>query len=923
MTDREYEEPAAAQQALNGPTVEETFLLGMKAHKAGRLQDAEQHYRDILQKQPKHSAASHLLGELTAQLGNYDAALPLLKAALVAAPGTRQNWIAYIRVLIEAGQIENATRVLEKGNQLGLKGDDVAALATKLAALGEGKFPPSSDMAALMQAFRARNHVEVKRQALAMTQSYPNTGIGWKTLALSLKHEGSVAEAVAAMQRAISVAPGDPRDHNLFGTWLQQTGRLAEAASSYSTAVELKPDYIEAHFGLGTVLQSLGRLDEARASYRRAVDFKPDSVAAELDLGHAFFALGRIDEAADAYRKVAALKPDHDEAHGCLGLALSRVGRFHDAEASCRRALELSPERATVHNNLGNVLRDSGRLVQAEESFRRAIALKPDFAEAHCNLGSVLTDLHRLSAAETSYRRAAELNPKLADAHGNLGHVLRDMCRMEEAASSFRKAALLEPTSLKHAFDEGLMLPAIYESTSEIDHWRARYHRNLDALTHGPRFDEPSELALSLTHFYLAYHNKDDRQLKQQASRLFRSRIPCLNFVAPHVHSWRKPTHRPVRVGFCSEYLFGHTIGKLYQGLIRHLDPAQFEVRLYSSSRARRDKLSVVLEKAAVATKRLLPRFSEQHRLIAEDELDVMVFPEVGMAPGTYFLAHARLAPVQVVGWGHPDTTGIDTLDYFVSSSRIEPADADSHYTERLVKLGRLPCFYEPILGSESNLSRSRFGLSEASTLYGCPQTLFKLHPDFDAVLAEIVARDPAACIVLIEDSNPMAAGLLKARWEKTFPGLSEHVVFLPHQPLPRFLALLSQLDVLLDPIHFGSGNSMYEAMLDGTPIVTWPGTFMRGRIVAGAYQQIGLHGAPVASAPEEYAALAAMLGRDTDRRRHLRQELAQSARRELFSDMQAVREFEEFLVAAVTAADMGQKLPAGWSLVGSHSGNQ
>ena len=919
MTEREQNAPAA----LNGPTVEETLLIGMKAHKAGKLQDAERHYRDILQKQPKHSAASHLLGELTAHLGNYDAALPLLKAALVADPSTRQNWIAYIRVLIDAGQIENATRVLEKGNQVGLKGDDVDGFAKKLASLGERKFPSLSDMAALMQAFRAHDHVELKRQALAMTRSYPNAGVGWKALALALRQEGSVADAIAPMQRAISLAPGDARDCNLLGAWLQQTGRLAEAASSYSTAAELKPDYIEAHYGLGMVLQSLGRLDEARASYRRALDFKPDSVAAEFHLGHTLLALGRIDEAADSYRKVVALKPDLDEALCYLGLALSRLDRFREAEASYRRALELSPDRATVHNDLGVVLRDSGRLVEAEASYRRAITLKPELAEAHCNLGSVLIDLRRLSAAETSYRQAVKLNPKLADAHSNLGCVLRDMGRMEEATNSFHKAALLEPASLKHAFDEGLMLPAIYDSTGEIDHWRARYDRNLDALAHGPRFDEPSKLNLSLTHFYLAYHNEDDRQLKQQASRLFRSKVPCLNFVAPHVPRWRKPTQRPIRVGFCSEYLFGHTIGKLYQGLIRHLDRAQFEVRLYSSAKARRDTLSVALQKATVAAKRLSPRFSEQHRLIAEDELDVMIFPEIGMAPESYFLAHARLAPVQVVGWGHPDTTGIDTLDYFVSSSQIEPANANSHYTERLVKLGRLPCFYEPIIGSESIPSRSQFGLSEGSTLYGCPQTLFKLHPDFDAVLAEIVARDPTACIVLIEDSNPLAPGLLKARWGKRFPGLSDHVVFLPYQPLPRFLALLSHFDVLLDPVHFGSGNTMYEAMLDGTPIVTWPGTFMRGRIVAGAYQQIDLHGAPVASALEEYAALAAMLGRDTDRRRHLRQELAQSARRELFSDVRAVREFEEFLVAAVTAADMGEKLPAGWSPVASHSGNR
>jgi predicted O-linked N-acetylglucosamine transferase (SPINDLY family) len=131
--------------------------------------------------------------------------------------------------------------------------------------------------------------------------------------------------------------------------------------------------------------------------------------------------------------------------------------------------------------------------------------------------------------------------------------------------------------------------------------------------------------------------------------------------------------------------------------------------------------------------------------------------------------------------------------------------------------------------------------------------------------------------------------------------------------PIERFMALMAHTDVLLDPVHFGSGNTLYEAMVYGMPIITWPGQFMRGRIVAGAYRQMGIADAPIAQRLEDYAPLALAFGRDSERRRVLRQALLSAANRELFADMKAVREFEDFLEAAVETAGRGEKLPVGW----------
>src|SRR5260370_5021958 len=106
-------------------------------------------------------------------------------------------------------------------------------------------------------------------------------------------------------------------------------------------------------------------------------------------------------------------------------------------------------------------------------------------------------------------------------------------------------------------------------------------------------------------------------------------------------------------------------------------------------------------------------------------------------------MACTRLAPVQCVHWGHPLTTGLPTVDYFLSGRRLEVPEADAHYVEKLVRFERVPMHYERPVLSRPAKSRAELGFSERVTLYGCPQTLFKFHPEFDALLAGVLRGAP------------------------------------------------------------------------------------------------------------------------------------------------------------------------------------
>jgi predicted O-linked N-acetylglucosamine transferase (SPINDLY family) len=261
---------------------------------------------------------------------------------------------------------------------------------------------------------------------------------------------------------------------------------------------------------------------------------------------------------------------------------------------------------------------------------------------------------------------------------------------------------------------------------------------------------------------------------------------------------------------------------------------------------------------------------------------------------------------VQCVSWGHPVTTGLDTIDYFLSSADLEPDDGNTHYTERLIRLSALlPYYYRPPLPDPPR-DRTSFGLSEQEHLYLCPQSLFKFHPDFDAILLDLLRRDPQGRLLLIEGSRLHWTSLLLERWRTTLAEVIERVSFLPRLSEHDFLSLIMLSEVMLDPLHFGGGNTSYEAFAMGTPVVTQPKRFMRGRVTYACYKKMDLTDC-VASTPEAYVDTAVRLGTDRDYRTAV-SEAIRSRNHVLYEDISAVTELEQFFLQALEQVDVKER---------------
>jgi protein O-GlcNAc transferase len=550
---------------------------------------------------------------------------------------------------------------------------------------------------------------------------------------------------------------------------------------------------------------------------------------------------------------------------------------------------ETSPMAARIRASLK--LQEEGRFVEALELLRRAAHEAPHLAELHNHLGNLHQSLGDQAAALSAYRRAVAAEPNYAPAHQNLGYLLVNWGEPAEAERHYRMAEKSRPDAMNRVL-AATVLPVVYDSVAEVAIWRQRYRDRVRELAKsGLRIDTANTLVP--THFFLAYQGENDREALVDLGKIYRG-VEC----CPSASAGRRPRGKKVRVGFLSAYFRDHTIGRLNLGRIRHLPRDRFEVTVLAVGRPR-DAVADDFRNAADRYVELPRQPGPARKTIAEIGLDLLFFADVGMDALTQTLAYSRMAPVQVATWGHPTTTGSPMMDFYLSSRLLEGADAADHYSEKLLLPENLAIRFPRPESDGPPRSRDFFRLPANRRLYLCPQTLFKFHPAFDDVLAGILEGDPGGDLVVLQGRVPNWTARLTARWAKRLPDADRRVHWLPAQPRPDFLRLLASADVVLDPFPFGGGHTSYEALAVGTPVVTLPGRFLRGRITAALFERIGLKMGLVGSV-DEYVRTAVDLARVPELGQRARLEI-RACQGELFDNPADSRTFSDMIEMAAT----------------------
>ena len=759
---------------------------------------------------------------------------------------------------------------------------------------------------------------------------------------LALHERGDLDGAEALYRAVLSQAPGDADALHMMGVLADQRGDAGAAVVLIGRALAAGPERAFVHANLGNALHRLGRLSEAVASHRRAVALRPDSAPMLGNLAASLLASGEAGEAVAACRRLVALAPESAESWLRLGNALSAAGEA-GAEAALRRCVAIDAGQAEGWYNLGCLALAKGDAAGAARLLREAVVLRPVFAEARTNLGVALHRLGLLAEAAESHRAAICDDPALVAAHHNLGCVSLARNRCDEAAESYRAALALRPGDGMARF--GLCasrLPMLYRDEAEIGRRRAEYAAELSALVEaaalaaaarggaggvqegdvhagdvhagdvhacdvqrgGVQEGGLAEAVGSSPPFFLAYQGRNDRALQAAYGALCCRLVEAAYGPAPAV---APRADGRTRVAVVSGFFCRHTVWSLLlRGWLAHLDRARFVVSAFHTGV---ESDAVTARAAALADGFVAgarPSAAWREAVLAS-EPDVVLYPEIGMDPVAAHLAAQRLAPVQAMAWGHPVTSGMPSIDLFLSSALMEPEDGDAHYTERLVRLPRLGTCYEAEGGEAAPASREALGLREGAVAFWSGQALYKYWPLHDDVFARIAAGVGAgsgdAQFVFIEYARaPEVTALFRARLERAFAahGLeaARHCVFLPSLGAEAFVAAIGACDVVLDTIGWSGGKSTLDGLAQALPVVTLPGALMRSRHTAAILARIGAT-ETIAGSVDEYVAMAVRLGRDGAARAAAAARV-RAGRHRAFGDRTCIAAMEDVLEAAV-----------------------
>ena len=720
--------------------------------------------------------------------------------------------------------------------------------------------------------------------------------------AFKFHSQGNISKAEKLYKQFIDKGFRDQRVFSNYGVILKNLGNLQEAELTTRKALELNPNDSMAHSNLGSILTDQRKLKEAELSTRKAIELNPNLVIAHTNMGSILRDLGNLQEAELSTRKAIELNPNSADAHSNLGSILKDQGKLKEAELSTRKAIEINPDLAIAYSNLGNLLRKLGKSKDAELSLRKAIELKQDLAEAHSNLGIVLKDLGKLKDAELSLRKAIELNPDLVIAYSNLAIMLSDLGKDKEAHKYNTFLLEKEPHNIYYYINAKLKFSPIMNNEKQIDIERKQYKEQLQSIDNN--MYHTSEGIFNTNIFYLAYHNRsDDKQILEQLSNTI-SKIKgmVLNKFTLIDKKYSKSNKNTLKIGICSEYLVAnHTVGKLYIKVILDLLKTDLDITIYIPPETRKINGQQIIRNSFKRIIDLPNSPIDAQKVIFDDNLDILFYPDIGMSTYTYILALSKLALVQVNGLGHANTSGIKNMDYFITSD-IEPRNSDKNYTERLVRFPRLPFNYSIPTINNSKVSTKKNIDSKNDFNISLTQSLFKLHPSYDKILVSILKEVEYGRLILVKDKNDYITNALKDRWRRTNNLLIERSIFLNRMSQEDFINTTKSCHVMLDPFYFGSGNTFYESMAFGIPFITYPHN-QKTKIPSAGYKQMKVKNPPIAHSPEDYINWCKLYSNNRSLLEETKNELIEKANKYLFNDREIYKEYYNFFHKAVRIA--------------------
>lgn len=674
---------------------------------------------------------------------------------------------------------------------------------------------------------------ELESRAKALVEIHPDVGLVWSILGAALMGQGK--DALLALSRAAELLPGDPSALMSYGDALFQAEQFQAARDTYLRALALAPSYAPLHNNLGNVYKNLGQLKEAEIHYRTAVDQQPDFYQASFNLAVLFREADRPEQAESMLRQALTVAPDFPHALIELGTLLKDKGQLTESATFLEAGARLSPQTPQAHINLGATYIAMGRFEDAERVLRQATVSFPSLPGAHANLGEALYEQKQFSEAKQSLSRALELLPDDPTVLRNIGRAELALGNRDVGLAHLKRALNLNPDD--HQL-HSVILFAIAQTC-----------------------EYPAQLAYQE---HCAY------------GRAVESSVTPKAWASPGVAA----SSRPLRIGFVSGDMNGHIAGRCFEPVLAHLvqHPDLAVIGYYTNPQG--------VDHSALRIQQLFSVWRSVSRLtnsqfaqrVIDDRVDVLIDLSGHTEHHRLEALAQRPAPIQVSWLGYPWTTGLTTIDYYLTDEKWLPkGEFDALFTEKLVHIPAVAQFlpFEP-----SPAVNALPCVASGHFTFGSFNNFSKLSPQLIRVWAAIMLRVPGSQIFIGAISGKVAQNTLK-QWFQDNGIEPARLRFAPFLPGSEFLSLYHDVDLCLDTFPYAGGTTNYHGLWMGVPTVSLAGDTPPTRVGNAALGHLGLSEF-IARSADEYQEIAIRWANQVnalaDLRATLRERFPQSA---------------------------------------------
>lgn len=345
------------------------------------------------------------------------------------------------------------------------------------------------------------------------------------------------------------------------------------------------------------------------------------------------------------------------------------------------------------------------------------------------------------------------------------------------------------------------------------------------------------------TFYNLSFTDNNNKNIKQKVSELHRKLCPQINYVSNNLAGYHPK--KKIKIGFISTNFKNHSVARDRTGIIVGLDRDVYDVTIFYFNKYPNHSYFNILWNSDSNNVMMDNQFDRRIKQIEDERLDILVYCDIGMQEETYLLAHTRLAPIQITTWGHSETSGISTIDYYISSNVYEDENSYDHYSERLLKLNSLCTYYydslyEVLKTSETDMN---IQMNSGGVYLTCLQYLHKLCDDDIKRLRSILRNTNNFVKIVVINGSKQQSDVDK--FSKKFSGekkdITDRIIILPSLRTGDFYRVIKNSYLILDTYPHGGCNSTLESIHFNKLVITLPSKYLRGRFTQGFYKTMDI----------------------------------------------------------------------------------